>query len=82
MVCEYTFVVSKLLRLRLRDNYFFLFFLYQLEWYETLSKACFDCPFNQTDCFRPHCVFADGIRRTILVINRMMPGPPINVTSI
>lgn len=51
----------------------------QLEWYETLSKACYDCPSNKTDCFRPHCIFSDGFRRSVVVINRMMPGPMIDV---
>ncbi|XP_055302470.1 uncharacterized protein LOC129568512 isoform X2 [Sitodiplosis mosellana] len=50
-----------------------------LEWYETLSKACYDCPSNETDCFRPHCIFVDGFRRSVLVVNRMMPGPMIDI---
>ncbi|XP_031635309.1 laccase-1-like [Contarinia nasturtii] len=50
-----------------------------VEWYVTLSKACWNCPYNNTDCFRPHCVSADGFRRSILVVNRMMPGPLIDV---
>jgi len=40
------------------------------ELYNTLSKACYDCPHNMTDCNRPHCVSADGIERGIIVINR------------
>lgn len=44
-----------------------------------MSKACYGCPFNETDCFRPHCIAADGFRRSLLVINRMMPGPAIEV---
>lgn len=50
-----------------------------VEWYETLSNACFDCPTNMTDCHRPHCVTGDGVRRSITVVNRMMPGPSIEV---
>ena len=50
-----------------------------MEAYHTLSKACFDCPFNQTDCFRPHCVPADGFEKSILTVNRMIPGPAIQV---
>ena len=50
-----------------------------MEAYHTLSKACFDCPFNQTDCFRPHCVPADGFEKSILTVNRMLPGPAIQV---
>lgn len=51
----------------------------QLEHYETLSKACYNCPHNVSDCYRPHCIAADGVRRTILTVNRMMPGPKIEV---
>ena len=50
-----------------------------VEAFETLSKACYDCPRNETDCFRPHCVQGDGMKRSIVVVNRMMPGPTIEV---
>lgn len=50
-----------------------------VEEFETMSKACYNCPFNETDCFRPHCVAADGMKRSIMVVNRMMPGPSIEV---
>ena len=53
-----------------------------VETYRTMSKACFKCPFNQTDCFRPHCVPADGFDRGILTVNRMMPGPSIQVSNV
>ncbi|CAG9861309.1 unnamed protein product [Phyllotreta striolata] len=52
---------------------------FEVESYHTLSKACFDCPFNVTDCFRKDCVPADGTKRAIVTINRQMPGPPIEV---
>ncbi|KAL4230719.1 Mco1p [Mactra antiquata] len=52
---------------------------FTLEMYYTNTKACYDCPMNKTDCFRPHCVPADGVPRGILVANRMLPGPAINV---
>ncbi|XP_076766747.1 uncharacterized protein LOC143433334 [Xylocopa sonorina] len=54
-------------------------YVFKLEAYHTMSKACYDCPFNITDCFREHCIPADGIERSILVVNRQMPGPPIEV---
>lgn len=54
-------------------------FEFQVEWYETMSKACFECPFNGTDCHRPHCIYADGTPRSVLAVNRMMPGPAIEV---
>ncbi|EDV98942.1 GH13325 [Drosophila grimshawi] len=50
-----------------------------VEWYQTFSKACFDCPLNRTDCARPHCIMGDGLQRSITVVNRMMPGPAIEV---
>ncbi|XP_029042896.1 laccase-1-like isoform X2 [Osmia bicornis bicornis] len=54
-------------------------YTFRLEGYRTMSKACYDCPFNLTDCFRKHCIPADGVKRSILVVNRQMPGPPIEV---
>ncbi|XP_071451368.1 uncharacterized protein [Hetaerina americana] len=49
------------------------------EWYETMSKACFACPLNISQCYLDHCVAADGMQRTIVVVNRTMPGPTIQV---
>lgn len=54
-------------------------YTFTLEYYYTLSKACYDCPFNASDCNRPHCVPADGSPRPILTANRMLPGPGIHV---
>lgn len=54
-------------------------YTFVVEWYQTFSKACFDCPLNLTDCSRPHCVLGDGLQRSITVVNRMMPGPAIEV---
>ena len=51
-----------------------------VESYHTMSKACYDCPRNITDCYRPHCITADGKERPITVVNRQMPGPSIEVT--
>ncbi|XP_035891289.1 laccase abr2 isoform X1 [Anopheles stephensi] len=55
------------------------YYRFRLEWYRTLSKACYNCPYNGTDCDRPHCIAGDGVRRNVAVINRMMPGPAIEV---
>ncbi|KAK3597532.1 hypothetical protein CHS0354_018130 [Potamilus streckersoni] len=52
---------------------------FRLETYHTMSMACYDCPYNQSDCLRSHCVAADGVLRGIKVVNRMMPGPSINI---
>ncbi|XP_053957339.1 uncharacterized protein LOC128862702 [Anastrepha ludens] len=54
-------------------------YTFVIEWYQTISKACYKCPQNTTDCERPHCVLADGVERSVIVVNRMMPGPAIEV---
>ncbi|XP_002067090.2 L-ascorbate oxidase [Drosophila willistoni] len=54
-------------------------YTFVVEWYQTFSKACYDCPLNLTDCARQHCVMGDGLERGITVVNRMMPGPAIEV---
>ena len=53
---------------------------FTIEYYFTLTKACNDCPFNKTDCERPHCVPADGTPRGLITVNRMLPGPAIHVS--
>jgi L-ascorbate oxidase len=50
-----------------------------MEWYSVLSKACLDCPFNKKSCSLPHCVAANGVNRSIITINRMLPGPAVYV---
>ncbi|XP_055636865.1 uncharacterized protein LOC129775791 [Toxorhynchites rutilus septentrionalis] len=55
------------------------YYKFEIEWYETMSKACYECPYNATDCSRPHCIPGDGVKRNVMVINRMMPGPSIEV---
>ncbi|XP_026470768.1 laccase-2-like [Ctenocephalides felis] len=52
---------------------------FKIEEYRTMSKACFDCPHNIQDCDRPHCVHADGVPRGVVVVNRQLPGPSIQV---
>lgn len=53
---------------------------FKLEYYQTLSKACFDCPYNAEDCSRPHCIPGDGNKRPVAVVNRQMPGPSVEVS--
>ncbi|XP_071124881.1 uncharacterized protein [Mytilus edulis] len=52
---------------------------FTVEYYYTLTKSCYECPYNTTDCGRPHCVPADGNQRGIITVNRMLPGPGIHV---
>ncbi|KAL1465394.1 hypothetical protein WDU94_004972 [Cyamophila willieti] len=54
-------------------------YTFHIEWYYTMSKACFDCPYNVTDCGRLHCIPADGMKRAITIVNRQMPGPSVDV---
>jgi hypothetical protein len=43
-------------------------------------RACANCVGrNINDCFKTHCVTADGIERGVLTINRQIPGPGIHV---
>ncbi|XP_071491136.1 uncharacterized protein [Diadema antillarum] len=44
-----------------------------------MSKACYGCPSNLTDCSRPHCIPLNGVHRPITVVNRMFPGPAVEV---
>ncbi|XP_045506939.1 laccase-4-like isoform X1 [Colias croceus] len=55
------------------------YYHFNLEWYQTMSKACYDCPYNETDCDRIDCIPADGMSRPLTVVNRKMPGPAIEV---
>ncbi|CAD6230954.1 GSCOCG00006895001-RA-CDS, partial [Cotesia congregata] len=50
-----------------------------LEPFHTLSKACGNCPANETACLAKYCVSADGHHRGILTANRQLPGPSIQV---
>lgn len=53
---------------------------FELEWYYTMSKACYNCPLHLEDCSRKDCVVGDGVRRPIVVVNRQMPGPSVEVS--
>ncbi|XP_070173598.1 uncharacterized protein [Littorina saxatilis] len=54
-------------------------YTFVIEYYHTLTKACHQCPHNLTDCQRPHCVAGDGMRRGLMTVNRMLPGPALHV---
>ncbi|CAH1282323.1 unnamed protein product [Diabrotica balteata] len=54
-------------------------FHFEVEHYHTLSKACHDCPYNMTDCYRKDCIPGDGTKRGIIAVNRQIPGPAIEV---
>lgn len=54
-------------------------YFWYLELYATKSLACFKCPHNYTDCLRENCVIADGSLKSIETINKLLPGPSIQV---
>ncbi|XP_054289636.1 uncharacterized protein LOC129004939 [Macrosteles quadrilineatus] len=55
------------------------YYLWMIEPYVTLSRACGNCPNVTSDCFLPQCVSGDGFEKAILCVNRMLPGPSIQV---
>jgi len=52
---------------------------FTMEWYGTMSKACYDCPHNKSDCGRQDCIAADGFERSVVVVNRKLPGETLSV---
>lgn len=55
------------------------YYHFSMEWYQTMSKACYNCPYNKSDCSRQDCIPADGMNRALNVINRKLPGPSVEV---
>lgn len=45
------------------------------------NAACNDCPVAKSDCDITNCVPTDGITKLILVANRTIPGPSIEVCA-
>ncbi|CAH0550161.1 unnamed protein product [Brassicogethes aeneus] len=54
---------------------------FTLEFYSILGGACEVCTPNSTNQITPscQCILADGFERTLLSVNRMLPGPSIQV---
>ncbi|XP_071500404.1 uncharacterized protein [Diadema antillarum] len=50
-----------------------------IESYFSVSRACYQCPFNTYDCHRTDCVPLAGYARPVLSVNRKVPGPTIQV---
>ncbi|KAJ8670519.1 hypothetical protein QAD02_001778 [Eretmocerus hayati] len=55
------------------------YYVFVLEQFSSMSKACYNCPLNMSDCYRPHCMPVDGVQKLLYVVNRQIPGPPIEV---
>ncbi|KAJ8683445.1 hypothetical protein QAD02_019237 [Eretmocerus hayati] len=54
-------------------------YLFVVEEYSSMSKACYNCPDNLRDCIRKDCVPIDGVQKLIYTVNRQLPGPTIEV---
>lgn len=52
---------------------------FDIERYYAMSKACHNCSTNMSDCYRQDCVTTDGVKRAIVTVNRILPGPAIEV---
>jgi L-ascorbate oxidase len=50
-----------------------------VEYQYVISRSCFNCTQNPSDCFRPNCISANGVPRAVQVVNRQLPGPTIQV---
>ncbi|KAK7867607.1 hypothetical protein R5R35_014805 [Gryllus longicercus] len=55
------------------------YYRFEVTGYYTMSKACYNCPASRQDCDLPECVAADGVPRGLVVVNRQMPGPAVEV---
>jgi hypothetical protein len=42
-------------------------------------RRCSDCESNATECRERHCVQADGVQRTMLSVNKKLPGTAVQV---
>ena len=52
---------------------------FTVEWYNTMNEECGNCPINMPDCYRRNCIAINGHKRAVMVVNRMLPGPSIEV---
>ncbi|XP_072034762.1 uncharacterized protein [Amphiura filiformis] len=52
---------------------------FTVDWFYSMSVACNNCPINSTDCDRKYCIPLNGVPRPVMVVNKMLPGPAIQV---
>ncbi|KAJ9592217.1 hypothetical protein L9F63_001218, partial [Diploptera punctata] len=55
------------------------YYEWTIENYATLGDACGNCTRNESECYNEQCIPSDGFERGMLSINRMYPGPGIQV---
>lgn len=58
-----------------RECYFNLI----IDYHSTFSEECGNCPDDLQDCFNHRCVVADGRKTSVMAVNYMYPGPPIEL---
>jgi len=47
--------------------------------YQRLGPECQRCQFDERACAAEHCIFGDGVANPVMAVNRMVPGPPIEL---
>ena len=52
---------------------------FTVDWFYSMSVACNDCPMNKTHCNHKYCLPLNGVGRPIAIVNKMLPGPAIEV---
>lgn len=60
-------------------------FNWEVQYYYSMltgpGRPCGNCPFTPEDCNKEICVTLNGIQRTVIAVNRQVPGPKIIVSS-
>ncbi|XP_017102333.2 uncharacterized protein Mco3 isoform X1 [Drosophila bipectinata] len=47
--------------------------------YQRLGPECQRCQQDERACAAEHCIFGDGVATPVMAVNRMVPGPPIEL---
>ncbi|KAH8311292.1 hypothetical protein KR044_005450, partial [Drosophila immigrans] len=47
--------------------------------YRRLGSECQRCPYDERACAAENCIYGDGVSTPVMAVNRMVPGPPIEL---
>ncbi|XP_041450921.1 laccase [Drosophila obscura] len=47
--------------------------------YQRLGPECQRCQFDERACAAEHCIYGDGVASPVMAVNRMIPGPSIEL---
>lgn len=47
--------------------------------YQRLGPECQRCQFDERACASEHCIYGDGVANPVMAVNRMVPGPSIEL---